>query len=41
MLYPPDTIEPPSVNEAQALPLSADTINQVLNSIAEHAVPSV
>jgi len=29
------------VVEAQALPLSAETINQVVNSIAEHAVPSI
>jgi hypothetical protein len=39
--FPPDPMETHSVIETQALPLSAETINQVLNSIAEHAVPSV
>ena len=39
--FPPDLRDPPSLLETQALPLSAATINQVLNSIAEHAVPSV
>jgi len=39
--FPPDSSETRSVIETQALPLSAETINQVLNSIAEHAVPSV
>ena len=39
--FPPDPMETRSVIEAQAVPLSAETINQVLNSIAEHAVPSV
>lgn len=33
--------EPGAVTEAQALPLSNETINEVLNSIADHAVPSV
>jgi len=40
-VFPPDPIEPPSAIESEALPLSAERINQVLNSIAEHAVPSV
>jgi hypothetical protein len=39
--FPPDPMETHSVVEAQALPLSAETINQVLDSIAEHAVPSI
>jgi hypothetical protein len=39
--FPPDPMETHSVIEAQALPLSSDTINKVLDSIAEHAVPSV
>ena len=40
--FPPDQrIEPRSVIETQVLPLSAETINRVLDSIAEHAVPSV
>jgi hypothetical protein len=39
--FPPDPMEPRSVIETQALSLSAETINQVLNSIAEHAAPSV
>jgi hypothetical protein len=38
-ILPPDLIETHSVIESQALPLSAETINQVLDSIAEHAVP--
>ena len=38
---PPDPIETSSVIETQALPLTAETINGVLNAIAEHAVPSV
>jgi hypothetical protein len=38
---PPGTTETHAVIETPALPLSAETINQVLNSIAEHAVPSV
>ena len=37
--FPPDPFETHSVIETQILPLSAETINQVLNSIAEHAVP--
>ena len=37
-IFPPDPMETHSVVEAQALPLSVETINQVLNSIAEHAV---
>jgi hypothetical protein len=39
--FPLDPSEPHTIIEAQVLPLSAQTINQVLNSIAEHAVPSV
>ena len=39
--FPPDPGEPCSMIETQAMPLSAEAINQVLNSIAEHAVPSV
>jgi hypothetical protein len=39
--FPPDPREPRSEIETQVLPLSNETINQVLNSIAEHAVPSV
>ncbi len=39
--FPPDPMEPRSVLETRVLPLSAETINQVLNSIAEYAVPSV
>jgi hypothetical protein len=39
--FPTDAMETPSADEAQALPLTAETINQVLDSIAEHAVPSV
>ena len=39
--FPPDPMETHSVFEAQPLPLSAETINQILDSIAEHAVPSV
>jgi hypothetical protein len=37
--FAPDAIEPRSAIEAEALPLSAETINRVLDSIAEHAVP--
>jgi len=39
--FPPDPMERDSVVEAQALPLCAETINQVVDSIAEHAVPSI
>jgi hypothetical protein len=39
--FPPDPMEPHSETEAAVLPLCVDTINRVLNSIAEHAVPSV
>ncbi len=39
--FPTDAMETPSADGAQALPLTAETINQVLDSIAEHAVPSV
>jgi hypothetical protein len=37
--FPPDPTETHPVIVTQALPLSAGTINQVLNSIAEYAVP--
>jgi hypothetical protein len=37
--FPPDPFETHSVIEPEILPLSAETINQVLNSVAEHAVP--
>jgi hypothetical protein len=36
-----DPMEAPSARESDALHLSAVTINEVLNSIAEHAVPSI
>jgi len=39
--FPADPMESRSVIETEALPLSAETINRVLDSIAEHAVPSV
>ena len=39
--FPPDPPETHSVVATQALPLSPETINQVLDSIAEHAVPSI
>jgi hypothetical protein len=39
--FPPNPMDPHSEVETQALPLSGETINQVLNSIAEYAVPSV
>lgn len=39
--FPPETIEASSVVETQALALTAETINQVLDSIAENAVPSI
>ena len=39
--FRPDPLVTHSVVETQALPLSPKTINQVLDSIAEHAVPSV
>jgi hypothetical protein len=39
--FPPDPIEPRSAIEARTLPLSAETINQVLDAIADDAVPSV
>jgi hypothetical protein len=39
--FPSDATETHSVVETEALPLSAQTINKVLDSIAEHAVPSV
>lgn len=37
----PDPMETRSVGAAQAMPVSDESIHQVLNSIAEHAVPSV
>jgi hypothetical protein len=40
-VFPPDPVETHSTVEAKGLPLSAETINQVLDSIAEHAVPSI
>jgi hypothetical protein len=39
--FPTDAMETPSADDVQALPLTAETINQVLDSIADHAVPSV
>jgi hypothetical protein len=39
--FPPDPGAPHSEIETRALPLSAEAINQVLDSIAEHAIPSV
>jgi hypothetical protein len=39
--FPSDSSTPQSVIETQELPLSTETINEVLKSIAEHAVPSV
>ena len=38
--FPPDPKETHSVIETEALPLSEDTINKVLDSIATHAEPS-
>jgi hypothetical protein len=38
--FPPDPVETHSVVETEALPLSEATMNQVLNSIANHAAPS-
>ena len=38
--FPPDSMETHSVIEAEALPFSEKTINQVLDSIATHAEPS-
>ena len=39
--FPAAPLETHSVVKARTLPLSAETINGVLDSIAEHAVPSV
>ncbi len=39
--FPHDSIGSHSVIEAEALPLSEATINQILDSIATHAEPSV
>ena len=39
--FPPDSLEPHSAIEAKVLPLNPETMNQVLDSIAAHAVPSV
>lgn len=44
MIYctpPLDFMGEPSATETQVLPLTAETINQVLNSIADHVVPSI
>ena len=38
--FPPDSMGTQAGSETEALPLSETTINQVLNSIADHAVPS-
>lgn len=38
---PPNPLETHSVIETQQLPVTDESINQVLNSIAEHAIPSV
>jgi len=38
--FPPNPMETHSVIETKALPFSEVTINQVLDSIAEHATPS-
>ena len=38
--FPPDPKETHSVVETKALPLSEETVNQVLDSIAAHAEPS-
>jgi hypothetical protein len=38
---PPDSTEPHPATEDHALPLSAETINQVLNAIAGDVVPSI
>ena len=39
--FPPDPWETHSTVELKIMPLSAEVINQVLDSIAAHAVPSV
>jgi hypothetical protein len=39
--FPPEGMQAGSGAEALPLPLSSETINQVLNSIAEHAVSSI
>jgi hypothetical protein len=39
--FRPGQTEPESVSEDEAVPLSFETINQVLNSIADHVVPSI
>jgi hypothetical protein len=39
--FPADPAQTSSETEAQAMPLTEQTINQVLDSIAAHAVPSV
>ena len=38
--FPPEPRQASSETEAQTLPLSEETMNQVLDSIAAHAVPS-
>ncbi len=39
--FPADPMESRPAMETEAFPLSAETINRVLDSIADHAVPSV
>jgi len=38
--FPPDPLETHSVIQTESLPLSEETINQVLDSITGHAEPS-
>jgi hypothetical protein len=38
--FPPDPLETHSVIEAEAMSLSETTMNQVLDSIADHTTPS-
>ncbi len=39
--FPTDSMKTHPDAEAQSFPLSTETINQVLDSIAEHAIPSI
>ncbi len=39
--FPPGQTETESAFEDETLPLSVETINRVLNSIADHVVPSI
>ncbi len=39
--FPPDPMETPSVVETKALPLTEETVNQILDSIAAHAQHSI